>query len=347
MANTQGRLAYADVLRVIATLAVIIIHLTGAWLETLDAASWNWMVCNLYNGLSRWAVPLFVMLSGMFLLDPDRPLGAGKLLRHMLRLGIALAVWGLVYALVEQVAAAGALTPAALAAAVEAVFRGHTHFHLWFIYMMLGLYLVTPLLRALIRGAEKRDLHYFFLLYAVINLFLPVFLLFRPSELIRVHLAMTYLATGTLQYVGYYVAGYYLVKYPPKGTLRNVLLGLGVLGAAITVLGTAYLPAARDRLLLYVYYSPNVAAMAVAVFVLAQSAAGNIRGRWWGRVSQLTFGIYLVHMLVIKLFTHFKIDIMVLPPLIGTPLLAAAIFVCSLVLAWPISRLPVLGRYLT
>lgn len=344
--ENQGRLAYADVLRVMATLAVIVIHLTGAWVESLDPSTGNWMVCNLYNSLSRWAVPVFVMLSGMFLLDPDRPMDPKRLLRHMLRLGVALAVWGMVYALREQIRKTG-LTPAAVAAAAEDVFRGRTSFHLWFIYMMLGLYLVTPVLRAFLRGAEKRDLHYFFLLYALLNLFLPSFLLFRPSQVIRVHLTMTYLSTGTLQYVGYYVAGYYLMRYPPDGKLRTLLLSLGLLGGVITIAGTACIPPARERLLLYVYYAPNVAAMAVAVFVLVQSAAPKIRGRWWGALSQVTFGIYLVHLEIIRLLGLLGLNSMTLPPLCGVPLLAAAVFLCSLAVVWPLSKLPVIGRCLT
>ena len=81
-----GRLVYADLLRVAATLAVVIllplrrVDLRGA--GRLRA----WRVFNVYDGLTRWCVPVFVMLSGMFLLDPKKSLSYRSLFfRQILR----------------------------------------------------------------------------------------------------------------------------------------------------------------------------------------------------------------------------------------------------------------------
>ena len=58
-----GRLVYADLLRVAATLAVVILHLSGGWISEVPVASGAWRVFNVYDGLTRWCVPVFVMLS--------------------------------------------------------------------------------------------------------------------------------------------------------------------------------------------------------------------------------------------------------------------------------------------
>ena len=90
-----GRLAYADLLRCTAMLAVIVVHITGGALEASPVGTPDFMVLNVYDGLTHWCVPVFVMLSGMFLLDPKHSLPPSKLFfGHMLRLAAALAVWG-------------------------------------------------------------------------------------------------------------------------------------------------------------------------------------------------------------------------------------------------------------
>ena len=63
-----GRLAYADLLRCTAMLAVIVVHITGGALEASPVGTPDFMVLNVYDGLTHWCVPVFVMLSGMFLL---------------------------------------------------------------------------------------------------------------------------------------------------------------------------------------------------------------------------------------------------------------------------------------
>ncbi|UQT49043.1 acyltransferase family protein [Flavonifractor plautii] len=132
-------------------LAVIVVHITGGALEASPVGTPDFMVLNVYDGLTHWCVPVFVMLSGMFLLDPKHSLPLQAFFGHMLRIAAALAVWGTAYALVERVQVHG-LSWESVRAALYQVLLGKTCFHLWFLYMLLGLYLVTPVLRAFVRG---------------------------------------------------------------------------------------------------------------------------------------------------------------------------------------------------
>ena len=70
--NEGGRLAYAELLRVVAMLAVIVLHVSGGWLESLPVGTTDWHALNMWDSLCRWCVPVFVMCSGMFLLDPPK-----------------------------------------------------------------------------------------------------------------------------------------------------------------------------------------------------------------------------------------------------------------------------------
>lgn len=148
-AADTGRLAWADALRVAALLAVIVIHISTRWLEGAPPAAAAALLA--WDGGARWCVPVFVMLSGMFHLDPDRAVTGRGLLRQIARLLAAILFWGLFYRAVGLLLAGGnplTVLPDLLAR----VLSGDTRYHLWFVYMMIGLYLVTPFLREMVKN---------------------------------------------------------------------------------------------------------------------------------------------------------------------------------------------------
>ena len=212
--NEGGRLAYADLLRVMAMLAVIVLHVSGGWLESLPVGTADWHALNVWDSLCRWCVPVFVMCSGMFLLDPKKALSWPSLfLRYILRMVTALLFWGTAYRLLYELVA-GTLRPASLPRVLYAVILGNTETPLWYLTMTIGLYLLTPLLRAFVRGARRSDFHWFFLVYALFMLVIPLFLRLRGSQTVALYANRLYLnftlGFPPLAFVGYYLAGYYL-----------------------------------------------------------------------------------------------------------------------------------------
>lgn len=354
MARTvDGRVAYADLLRVCAMLAVIVLHVSGGWFRDVPVGSTPWQTFNIYDGLVRWCVPVFVMLSGMFLLDPKRDLPLGKLLfHHILRIGVALVVWGAVYAVVGHLLEGGALTLVGIRNALWSVLQGKLHYHLWFLPMIIGLYLVTPILRAFVRGASRGDIHWFFLLVFLFTFVLPTLLRLRPSQTFSSWQGLLGVKL-VLGYVGYYMAGYYLKTYTLGRAAEFIIYALGIAGAVVTVGGTALLSAQQGKTVvtLMEYDSPNVALFSVAVFVLFRYVLGvseeRSRRQRLGGIAKISFGIYLVHELFLLLLRHFEISTLSFLPALSVPLLSAGIFLCSCVVAWVLSKIPVLGRYLT
>ena len=65
---TNDRVEYLDILRIIATIAVVAIHvLAKGWYEN-DITTFKWQIYNVFFGIVRWAVPIFVMISGVLFL---------------------------------------------------------------------------------------------------------------------------------------------------------------------------------------------------------------------------------------------------------------------------------------
>jgi len=218
--------------------------------------------------------------------------------------------------------------------------------------MILGLYLVTPVLRAFVRGAGRGDFHWFFLLVFVFTFLLPTLLRLRPSQTASLWIGNLNLHL-VLGYVGYYVLGYYLKQNTLSRAAEFALYLLGALGAAVTVGGTALLSRQRGELVqvFYNYDSPNVALMSVAVFVLFRYVLGvseeRSRRERLSKAAQVSFGIYLVHDLFLMLLRRVGIDALSFAPALAVPVLAAGIFLCSFAVAWVLSKIPLVGRYLT
>ena len=354
MAKTlDGRLVYADLLRTAATLAVIVLHISAAQIENVPVTSSAFEVLTVYNALSHWCVPVFVMLSGMFLLDPKHGMSPGKLFfHHILRILAALVVWAAVYAVAGSLFSGGGIHWGAVCPALYHALLGGTHYHLWFLYMIIGLYLVTPVLRAFVRGASQADFRWFFLLVLIFAWVLPTLLRLRPSQTISRYVG--YLDIHVVMgYVGYYVLGYYLKAFTLSRPAEFAVYLLGLAGAAVTVGGSLV----RARLLgqfsytFYNYDSPNIAFFSIAVFVLFRYVLGvsdeRSRRQRISGVARISFGIYLVHDLFIMLLRHFGLTALSFNPILAVPVLSCAVFLCSFAAAWLLSKLPFVGRYLT
>lgn len=352
-----GRLAYADLLRTASMLAVIVLHVAAGWLGAVPVGSADWHVLNVFDALTRWAVPVFVMLSGMFLLDPKKGVSWGDIFfRYLPRMAAALVFWGLAYQVLHFLLDGGTLTLASLGALLDSFLRGGLEDHLWYIPMAMGLYLVTPLLRAFVRGATRSDFHWFFLLTALFAFFLPTLLRLRPSDMLSFWVEQLRVQM-VLGYVGYFVAGYYLKTYTLGWIAKTVAYLLGLGGAGLTIWGTYLLTQSAGAFdgVFYSYYSPGVAAMAVAVFVLFRCVLGGsderARRQRVGRAAELSFGVYLVHLVFLTLIRRFLADqgfpAPPFTPVLAVPAVALAVFLPSFLAAWLLHKIPVVGRWLS
>ncbi len=354
--TVDGRLAYADLLRVLAAIAVVVLHTATCWLDQATPGSFSWTALVTYDALTRWCVPMFVMLSGAFLLDPQKTVRLRDIfLKYILRVLAALVVWGIFYALLGCGFTGG--WPSVwrgIQNALRQVLWTDTRYHLWFLYMIIGLYLVTPILRAFVRGASRGALHWFFLLAFVFASLLPTLQQLFPAQT-----ALPAVWTGRLElhlvlgYVGYYVAGYYLKHYTLGRIAEFSIYILGILGAVATAGGTHILFLRTGVLsgALLQYCSVNVVFVAVALFVLFRYVLGvsdeRSRRRRLSGVARISFGIFLIHDFFLILLRHFEITTLSFNPILSVPVLSAGVFLCAFAAAWLLSRIPLLGRYLT
>ena len=151
MESKRPYVAYFDLLRVVAIFTVVAVHLSAQHWPDVDVHSRAWFAFNLYCSLGKWSVPIFVMISGALFLGRDTDVNT-ILKKNVLRIAIVFLVWSGAYALIDLV-----FYRDTLFGAFSQFVSGH--YHLWFLFMIAGLYLIVPLLRPIVR--DDRLTRYF------------------------------------------------------------------------------------------------------------------------------------------------------------------------------------------
>ena len=328
-----------DLLRICAAFMVVLIHVSADPWPHYAYDSTEWFVCHFFDSLARSAVPLFVMISGMFLLNPNKEL-TWKMLwkKYCKRILMIFLCWSAFYDGIYYV-----LWPMLQGVAPEGLqvwrmmWKGH--YHLWYCKMLLGLYLLMPFLKKI--TADKALMEYFLILTAVFTVVIPVL----PFWLVKEFMMDTFFYF-TLGFVGYFVLGYYLKTVTLSGKQQAIIYVLGIAGLLFTIFGSvhkAYLVGVP-----YGYYDPqlpNVVCMTIAIFVFFQYHTNAIANRFSRAVSVLsgcTLGIYLIHPLVIMLLQRVGIGVAMCPLYTSIPLTTVLTFIISLCITWCMKKLPLL-----
>lgn len=324
--------------------AVVIIHTAAQYWASTPVASFDWNVLNLYDGLARWAVPVFVMISGSLLLDPARQETIGKLWRkNVIRILVVLLVWGLLYAFVYHFPKE--ITLSSVLSFCKAWVGGH--YHMWFLFMIAGLYIVTPFLRCVV--IDRKVLRYFLLLSFFISVAVPF--VCEAGGVMRVYDMLESTQLRSLAgYPFYYVLGYWLNTTSLSAKAREAIVLLGAVGLVLTVALTALVSIGGGKPLQTFYgnFSLPVCMAASGVFVLGSKAsvAKERKRKVVKSLSDASLGVYLVHILVLDALYQMGIDSMMFTPVLAVPLTAGVAMALSFAISMAIRKVPVAGKWL-
>ena len=329
----SGRLVWLDLLRILATFGVVWLHVFCK--EFPDVASgFDWYVAAVGDGLSRWSVPLFVMISGVLFLDPQREVTyRGLLQKPVPRLLTAYVFWWLFYA---------ALSVAGVLVMGKRLLPGHfmPYFHLWYLPMLMGIYLVCPLLRKV--ASDERMARAGLIVWAV---YLTGYF-FHLDRVI--HFGVWFGDNVIVGFLGYFLLGRYVASHEVGRKEACWVYVLGAVGAIVGVAGSIAmsLRSGEGDACFMNYRSPHVALMALALFVWVKRNGGRVGERVRSMVEYVRkdlFGIYLVHPLWLLLLSSGPVRNLA-PHVLTLPLIVAAVFVCSLYTTKLLRKIPLVRK---
>lgn len=305
-------------------------------------------VLNLYEGLTAWSTPALFMIWGMNALEGGKANLKGTVTGLVLPCFCLLVFWGALYAAAAHLLGGGSLSWSGIWAALKAAARGETYVHLKLLYPLLGLYLVHPVLHRFVSTASRGEVRYVLALCLLFACVLPVWSRFYPDSA-AVGLMQRMQVQLVLGYVGYYVAGWYLNHYTIGRIPEFILYILGALGVILTLFGDRLL--GGGRALWCGDTAPGVALTAAALCTMFRYVLGiseeRSRRRTVHQLGSYVFGAYLFHQIWALVFRWFGISVLSVPAAVSVPLFTAVFFLLSVPFAWLLSRIPVVGSWLT
>jgi len=299
---------YINKLRILAVYSVVTAHVATYLAMDSEAFTFSWWVGGWLFYLGHASIPIFVMISGALLLDDARRESAGQFYRRRLyRVGIPLVVWTVVYLAVRVFVDGERL---AVGRAVALILSADPYYHLWFLYMIFGLYLITPALRTFVRHRTHRER-----LGVIVIGLLFANAYFQADVLLWDNKRSIF--TMFLPYIPYYLCGYELRRIDPRKIPSRYLI-LAVVVSALYL--AAFFEVFMEReggigvRYLFDFFSPPVVFLSIGIFwaaYLRDAAAKPLAGfrktslEW---VASATLGIYVLHPLVLDILRRVLSD---------------------------------------
>lgn len=327
--SSADRLARLDAARWLAALAVVLLHCAAQAVSDANSyGSKDWLVANLYDSGARWCVPVFVMVSGALLLDSKKVVDAREFYsRRAARICAPLVFWTLFYLAWRSLLDWWDDGRIDLSFWPREIALGTPYYHLWYLYMIVGLYLFTPLVRFFYQRSQALTRQR--CLIAILGIAI-LDALYRQA----LNTGNGFFLTWFLPYVGYFIAGRMIFD----GELRLPRPGLIlILSVAATATGVVTLSKPGElNFYFYDYFSITVPFMSLAAF---QWIMESPRVPLLSMLAPLTFGVYLIHPLFLDVASRTN-SLPTLGVAWSVPAQAMAVFALSAVCCWLLRQHP-------
>lgn len=353
MKQDKDRVVEYDIMRILACLCVIMIHVAVFEQDTLfNYRSLDYQAIKFWGVLSRWAVPAFVMLSGMMVL-PHADEGTIKVLlkKRVLRMLLAYIVWSGVYSFYNTYILGNIYSTSKIKTFIDGCFSGEIH--MWYLPMLAGLYITSPLLAILIKNANRKWTQYWLVCLLIFTSLIPFLeklnIKFISTVIgsINGYMDLKFMGGWTLYFVlGYFVQNHFFTQ--KQKMITYICASMAFIFNVLATIGYCLIYGEPMGILAYEY--PNIIIFSLGVLVFFKENVSKIKLNYRVEsyivfVSKLTFGIYLSHVLLLKLWYQVGVNIQICHTTISVPFVASIVFISGAVLTWLLRKIPFLGHY--
>lgn len=352
----KERIVFLDWLRAIACLMVFTVHAAEIHYSndytfsfTSETARWSVLV---FQSLVRSSVPLFLMASA-YLLVPLKTDSLTFFKKRFTRVVVPLLVFLALYAVLPSLWGAQTWGQAWIELKHAYINFPVSGSHLWFVYMLLGIYMLMPVLSPWLSKISKKEEQ----VYLGIWLFTTTFYRLRPllggaifGECWWGVNAMFYYVSG---YVGYIILAHYIRTYVHWETRKviSICAPLFVASFAILFASGAYYstrcntPAELEQDWQFLSLVPVIMSFSAFMLISTIKTPGKFYDKVVLKISGASYGMYLMHMLILPhFFTVYSVR-MQLPEYFAIPLIAVSTYLTSFVISHLVGKLP-FGKYI-
>lgn len=347
--NSIKNIQYFDSLRVLATLAVILIHIaTPVANMSFGRNTEFWMIGIVFDNLVRFAIPLFLVLSGATLLTKQYGL-IEFYKKRMSRVLVPFLFWLIAYWVFRWFMLREWERPHAFDAIVrwgtDLFVREGVSVHLWFVYMILLLYLFIPFISKILKLASRKSIVVFLVLWLILNQ-LQLFGVFSTDNF-SLLIKKLY---GYMLYSGYLVLGYYLHTLNSNFKLSFISAFTLYLSTVVIASFITYylsLQSGKQTLTAMNTFSFIAFVQVIAVYFTLKNIEFTNKYLivFIKTISNYSFGIYLVHIMVISLFYRIGIFWTMAHPLISVPLVVFLTLITSFIVIFLLRKIPFMVKF--
>ena len=337
-----------DLLRILAAFMVIFIHVSGnQWYNTpCNTLAFN--IYNFYDSLVRSAVPLFVMLSGIFFLNPKKEKKIKNIFfKNVFKLILIYIIWSIIYYFYDIIINNKDFS---LYNFVTSVINGPYHF--WYIPTIIGLYIISPILIKITQNKNTNKIFkYLFIIFTISCTLKTISSISFIPYIEYLNLIINKLPIDIIcQYYSYFLLGYFMYNFDISKNKRKTIYILGILSViccAILTFITSYYEG-KNVEYFYNYFSVFTFFEACAIFLFFKHhhfKSESIYQKKVKTISNCTLGIYIIHVLVLNTLLKFKIiQITSFNQIISIPTIAILVFLISLLITYLIRKIKIKGK---
>ena len=335
---------WVDWLKFLAIFGIIGIHVSSNFINS-NLFTLEWYSGIFAMSIFRYGIIIFIMVSGYLLLRKQQPIST--IPKRFKRIVVPFVFWLFVYAIVKVAITKELGDSWNLFGLISFIINGFLDptivaIQFWYVYMILGLYMLSPILSRWIQNAPVREIEYFLLVWAILTVI----------QFLNIDTLLLDYFRYFLGAIGYFVLGFYLTT-KKSDLLKSTRFGLilFIAGILITFIGTAVSSImAHDLSLFFIRLgdlAPGSCLEAIGLFIIIKNInferINPLFNRIATKISMETYGIYLVNVLVINIIflMSFNLTSFVFLKIL---LISILVLIICYIIIGVMNRIPILDR---
>lgn len=352
------RIIWIELLRIIACFSVVLLHISATHLTDISPFTFQWKSFLLYNGLTRFAVPTFIMISGLLYLDTSKKISLKKLYKkYILKLSVIYIFWTILYTVLDLLVF-NLLENQHSTLIFKDILKysiQNPKYHLWYIPTLISLLIVTPILKELVDSKNSKKIsEYIILLFFIFKVLKLTILQFNFQHIEFVKAIVNLVNPEMVcNWIGFFILGHYLYKYNIKHAYLKYIYLLGIISIIVGIYLCYYfsITSGKMNFSYYTNFSIFSTLFTISIFVFFKNKLSNIKLNSKNIyivsiISNCTLGIYLMHPLIRDVLSHFNIDTLKGNAFIITPFLALITFIISFICTYFLRKIPFLSKWI-
>lgn len=324
-----------DLLRIVAAFAVSSFHIMVSCVtHTPDLSQQTGLIVTSVASTLKWHVPVFFMITGYLWLNNNKVCTWAKMWHNIVRFVLALFVFGTGYAMLERIFLTKTITAETFLLAIGDVFTANLWDHMWYLYTIIGIYLLLPIFKPFFSSSSIREISLFTGLLFFFTVLEPTI-----KDVIGYDFPIYYLSSSSLLYVC--VGGLLSrIKISKKyGFLSLISL---VLSSAIIFWISCNATVIPDISSIFIFVS------AISIFYMIAAFFSEVKSSYWIRqISDCTFGIYLIHPFFINvLIKVFHIYLLKYYPPVSLTVASFFVFGLSFVVVYFLRKISFVRKFI-